>query len=192
MTGVEIGTIIGGVALVISKDVLRWYKSRSAYKQAKFEKTLPADILINTILDEIRGIAVSNSIHIMAYSNGDFSLNGICFNYMSMTHERTDIHTTPIMMNYQKVPCSPFSDVLDEINEHGLIMVDSDGNSPISRIHRSYDVTTAYKFRIGDSIINGTVTLSYYNRKYTLTESQIGLIKDKILIIERLLKQKKK
>jgi hypothetical protein len=107
-----------------------------------------------------------------------------------MQYESTDKTTMPMINNYQNIPAGQFSELMYKIHTEGFVSISHNEDSVIGRLHRSYNVHSSYKFRIGDSIANGTVSLSYYNVEHVLNERELALCYDKVFEIENLIKRK--
>ena len=107
-----------------------------------------------------------------------------------MQYEATDSITLPHINNYQNIPAGQFSELMQEIHIKGFVYIDHNDNTTIGRLHRSYNVYSSYKFRIGNSIANGSVSISYYNREHKLTEKQKNIALDYVSKIESLISRK--
>ena len=190
--------IIGGAAIAtIAPYIGTWINK-------KFKKDTEAETfiyntehraLINEVLVEIRTIIGANRVAIVEYHNGNAAINGLPFNYCSMTYEKSDTTTREIMLNYQKVPLSPVCELLLEVHnsKDGYVRVGQDyKEDSVVELSNYYGIKSSYIFRIGDHIKYGTVHVMWVNDDHMLTENQLELLHLKVMYINELMKKMKK
>lgn len=187
-----LGTLLGVVLVYIGKEIIVWFKKQNDIKNKplKLLKSISVGLEVNRVLTELRILTGANSVHVLGYHNGTIGFNGVSYQYISMQYESTDKTTLPMISNYQNIPAGQFSELMYKIHTEGLVKISHNEDSIIGRLHRSYNVQSSYKFRIGDSIANGTVSLSYYNTEHELTEKELALCYDKVFEIENLINRK--
>lgn len=188
----EFATLIGLTIIYLGKELLIWLKKRqeARRKPLKLLKSISIGLEINRCLTELRILTGANSAHVLGYHNGTIGFNGVSYQYISMQYESTDKITMPMINNYQNIPAGQFSELMFKIHTEGFVQISHNEDSVIGRLHRTYNVFSSYKFRIGNSIANGTVSLSYYNKDHTLTENELQLCYDKVFEIENLINRK--
>lgn len=187
-----LGTLLGVIAVYIGKELILWFKRKNDTKKKplKLLKYISIGLEINRVLTELRILTGANSAHVLGYHNGTIGFNGVSYQYISMQYESTDKTTMPMINNYQNIPAGQFSELMFKIHTEGFVQISHNEDSVIGRLHRTYNVFSSYKFRIGNSIANGTVSLSYYNKEHTLTENELQLCYDKVFEIENLINRK--
>ena len=190
--------IVGGAAIAtIAPYIGTWVNKR-------FKKDTEAETfiyntehraLINEVLVEIRATIGANRVAIVEYHNGNAAINGLPFNYSSMTYEKSDTTTREIMLNYQKIPLSPVCELLLEVHnsEEGYVRVGRDyERSSVVELNEYYGIKTSYIFRIGNHIKYGTVHVMWINEDTTLTEEELNMVHLKVLYINELMLKMKK
>lgn len=193
-----VGIVVGGVIATVAPYIATWISK-------KFKKDEEAKIfihnteyraLINEVLVEIRTIVGANRVSIIEYHNGNTAINGLPFNYSSMTYEKSDNTTREILLNYQKVPISPICELLLDLHNSpaGYMRVGQDyERESVVELGNYYGVKTSYIFRIGDHIKYGTVHVSWVaDENATLTEEELDLVHLKVLYIKELMGKMKK
>lgn len=193
-----LGIVGGGVAATLAPYIAAWINK-------KFKKDEEAKIfihnteyraLINEVLVEIRATVGANRVSIIEYHNGNVAINGLPFNYSSMTYEKSDNTTREILLNYQKVPISPICELLLDLHnsQEGYVRVGQDyQRESVVELGNYYGVKTSYIFRIGNHIKYGTVHVSWVNdEEATLTEEELNIVHLKVLYINELMNKMKK
>lgn len=183
------GTIIGATLLLCGQELIKWIKARRKLSHAaeNMIKTLDSSSRIQDCLDELRHIVQCDRIHVMEYSNGNTSLVGNSFKNYSIRYESVNPIYAPVMKDYQNVPVGQYSELLKDIQRFGYKYIGFDDDSAIGRLHRTYGIKSSYKFRIGDHIVNGSVSLAWHNEDYKMTPKQISIVKDYIVKIHNLM-----
>lgn len=177
------------IALVIYYTYTEYKKLKKRQSKAKgFIDATYLSIEINRILKEIRIYTGANRVHIMTFHNTVESLRGKCYYYMDMRYEDVDDHTKPLIIQYQNLPCSQFADTQAKIHQEGIIYIAEDDKTKIGKYHQALGVKSAYKFRLGNSIANGVLALTWYEAGKRLTEKQKSYIFNKLVELETILK----
>lgn len=187
----SIGTIIGVALVFVAKEFYGIYKTKSNNKKkaTRFVNSIDISVEINKLLNELRVLVGANSTHILGYHNGTVSFNGISFQFISMQYEATDGIIRPNINDYQNVPAGQFSQVMADIHHNGFTYVDWDDDTNIGHLHKQIGVKSSYKFRIGDSIARGSVSISYYGIEHKLTEKQKQIVNDYLIKINGLIEK---
>lgn len=188
----NIGLIIGVALAYLVKEGYLYLKKEAAKrkKPQDFLKSISIGLEVNRCLNDLRVLLGANSCHVLKYHNGKVSFDGVEFKYVSMLYESTDGSTVPLINEFQNLPASQFSELMFEIHTKGSVSVGHNDNTHIGRLHRAYKIHSSYKFRIGDSITKGSISVNYYNREYTLTKWQIQMVMDAVVKIESLMSRK--
>lgn len=192
------GIIVGGVLAAVAPYVVTWVKKKfnKPVDEAKdFLHNTEHRALINEVLVEIRTLLGANRVALVEYHNGNAAINGLPFNYASMTYEKADVTTREMMLDYQKVPISPVCETLLELHnsEGGFVRVGKDYPRPaVVDINRYHGIETSYMFRIGDHIKYGTVYAMWIHEDIKLTEEELDLIHLKTLYIKDIMCKMKK
>ena len=186
-----IGTILGVTLVYVLKEFLVWYKAKLAIqkKPEDFIKAINVDVEINKTLEGLRLLVGANRVHILGYSNSVKTFAGTCYKFVSMMYERVDENTVPHMNEFQNAMASQFSELILKINNERFVYIPENEDSIIGKVHRQFGVVDAYKWRLGSTIANGSISV-LYTRPHELTEGERGLIEDAIFRIETLLKLK--
>lgn len=192
-----VGIVVGGILATIAPYVATWIKSKwSKNEEANsFIHNTEYRVQINEVLVEIRTLVGANRVSIVEYHNGNAAINGLPFNYASMTYEKDDQTTREMMMNFQKVPISPTCELLLDIHNsaQGYVRVGKDyKHKDVVEFNRYYGVESAYIFRIGDHIKYGTVQLMWIGEDADLEPEEIEEVHYKVMYINELMKKMKK
>jgi len=189
----NLGILLGATIATLTPYITSWIK-----KRIKHDNFLPNLDIRKEIKIEIEKLLVetdANRISIVEFSNTDVSINGLPFNYASMTYEATDNNTKDLIPSFQKIPISPYADMLlslEGTREQYLCFTDRDSNSAISMVHKYYGQKTIYLFKITNSIRDGVIRLEYTNSYPTFTAEEIDKIKLYIMKLKFLKSQIKK
>lgn len=192
-----LGIVAGGILATVAPYVATWIKSKwSKNEEANsFIHNTEYRVQINEVLVEIRAIVGANRVSIIEYHNGNAAINGLPFNYASMTYEKDDQTTREMMMNFQKVPISPTCELLLDVHntEQGYVRVGRDyKHKDVVEFNRYYGIESAYIFRIGDHIKYGTVQLMWIGDDITLEPEEVEQVHYKVMYINELMKKMKK
>ena len=188
----EWGTLIGAILLLFGQEFLKWCKERRKLKDAPKEmlKTLTKSAAIQDCLDELRHTVKCDRVHIIQYSNGNTDLTGDSFKNYSIRYESVNPIYAPVYMQYQNVPVGQYSELLKTIQQKGYTYIGYHDDSNIGRLHRTYGIHSSYKFRLGNHIVNGSLSLAWHNEDVKLTEKQLGVVKDYVVKIHELMNLK--
>lgn len=193
-----LGVIGGGIVATVTPYVTSWINKRlKKNDEAKvFIHNTEYRALINEVLVEIRATVGANRVSVVEYHNGNVAINGLPFNYSSMTYEKSDNTTREILMNYQKVPISPICELLLDLHNSptGHVRVGQDyERESVVEMGNYYGVKTSYIFRIGDHIKYGTVHISWVNdENVVLTDEELHTLHLKVRYINELMNKMKK
>ena len=163
--------IIGIIIAYIAKEGLLFVKNE--YKKWLKPKWLLKSITVNkeiyVTLKHILRITNADRVHILSYHNGTVDFNGISFDYASMTHEAVAENIEPLSNMFQNIPISQFADLLSRIHTYGMQYIPKDDESIMGKYHRAYGIECAYKYRIGNSIANGSLSISFNKKEVELS-----------------------
>lgn len=192
-----LGIVTGGILATIAPYIATWIKTKwSKHEEANsFIHNAEYRVQINEVLVEIRTIVGANRVSIVEYHNGNAAINGLPFNYASMTYEKDDQTTREMMMNFQKVPISPTCELLLDVHnsDQGYVRVGKDyKHKDVIEFNKYYGVESAYIFRIGDHIKYGTVQLMWIGDDVTLEPEEVEQVHYKVMYINELMKKMKK
>lgn len=185
-----IGTALGAlIVYLIGSPILN--KLKALKQKTRFHKRLKTENEINKILTELRVEYGFNRASLIEYHNGTTSLGGFSFKNATMTNESTDENTRPIIFEVQSIPCSLAASMLVQLesSKNGFIVINEDFPDERIRItHRMYGVKQAWNFKIGNSLIDGCVSLISNQEEITLSPDDILNIKarcQKILMLKK-------
>lgn len=186
----NIGTIIAIVIAFLAKEMWALYKTRRIQWKKIFNvgRDLEIDVMINDELATLRDRYDFNRAAVIDYSNGITSLAGICFKNFSIRYERVDLITKPIMPECQNLPASSIATFMHELHSvpSGYLIVDDRGDDNMSMMNRVYGTHQGHCFRLGDSLINGCVSLTYTHITREFNNEEINDIKAVCLRIKML------
>lgn len=176
---------VGYVAVVVmwitAQEAFAWVKKRRKRRGAvnEFKKAIDIDNQINELIAYLRDRYGFSRVCVIDYHNGDISLNGFSFKNMSMRNERTDLATKSLLMEFQKVPTSLASKMLQSLekSESGYMDVTDQGDEDVNIDLRLYGSKQTWSFRLGNSLINGCVCLVSNYKAVSLTHDEILDIK---------------
>jgi len=193
----NIGVMLGGIIAAIAPYVVKWLSKRLKKDEEgkDFLSNTQCRTWINEALVDIRATVGANRVSLVEYHNGNTTINGLPFNYASMTYEKTDSTTKDLLTTYQKIPISQLCEVLLEIHNSldGYIKIGQDyANKTIVELNNYYGVETMYVFRIGSHIKYGTVHLMWINEDPELTEEDLDKVHFKVMYINDLMSRMKK
>jgi len=191
------GILLGGVLATIAPYVASWIKKKynKSDESTTFLHNAEYRIKINEVLVEIRTLTGANRVIVLEYHNGNTAITGLPFNYASMTYERTDQTTREMMMNFQKVPISPFCELLLDVqnSDQGVVRVDAIyKHQEVVKFNKFHGVEIEYVYRIGGNIKAGTVHLMWINTEPFLTADQQQEVYYKVMYIDELMTKMKK
>lgn len=185
-----LGTIVGSLIIfLLTSPVIK--RLKDSKRKNKFKKNLVVDNRINSILSELRSTYGFNRASLIEYHNGTTSLGGFGFKNASMRNESTDEFTKSIILDFQNIPCGIIANMLVELekNPKGYINTTEDSSDESANItHRMYGVKEAWNFRIGDSLVDGCLSLVSTSENIILSDDDILDIKAKcqrILLYKR-------
>lgn len=194
----SVGMVIGGGIAAVAPYVVTWLKDKfkKPIDEAKdFLHNTEHRTLINEALVEVRTLLGANRVALVEYHNGNAAINGLPFNYASMTYEKTDHTTREMMLDYQKMPISPVCETLLELHNSvdGYIRIGKDYHRPeIVDMNGYHGIETSYMFRIGDHIKYGTVYAMWLNEDVILTKEELDLVHYKMMYIKDVMSKMKK
>lgn len=177
------------IALLIYYSIVEYKKIRRVKgKTGRFIENNYLSIEINRILKEIRIITKANRVHILMFRNSSETLRGKCYYYMDMMYEDCDSHTKPILQQYQNIVCSQFADSQAVLHQNGMMYIGENDTTKLGMYNKSIGIKAAYKYRIGGTIANGILAISYYDRDYKMTDKQFDFVKNKLIELETIIK----
>ena len=188
----NLGIIAASIILVLGNRFVKFIETKLAKVKdsKKMEKSIDIGLKINRCLDEIRIKTGADRVHIFGYHNGTIGFNGVSFKYLSMIAESVGDEIAPIIKDNQSVPCGTYWELINRIQQNAVVRILEKEDSVIGRLHRSFGVQDCYKFRIGDNISNGSLSITYHHEVKDLTQEEISTIQDKLVKIDMLLKSK--
>lgn len=185
-----LGTVIGTMIIfLLSSPVIK--KIQNSRLRQRFGKRLVIDDEINKILFGLRSTYGFNRASLIEYHNGTTSFGGFGFKNATMRNESTDEITKPVILEFQNIPCSLIANNLVELenSKKGYVVVDDEYPDDVIKItHRMYGIKEAWNFKIGPSLVDGSLSLISTSDKITLTEEDILDIKSKcqrILLLKK-------
>jgi len=184
----NLGVIIGAALVFVINKLYEWVvKNNTSFK---FKRQLNKETRINDELAHIRDRFGFNRVSLIDYHNGTESLGGFSFKNSSMRYEKLDVKTSSIIKDYQNIPTSIQCEFLDKLehSKNGFEITDDLGNDETSINNKMFGIVQSYNFRIGNSLINGSLSLQSTSETIDLTCDEINEIKaicQKILLIRK-------
>jgi hypothetical protein len=89
----------------------------------EMEQVIHLDAAIQVLLEEIRTELNSHWVDLWQFHNGVRSITGVPFLKMSVTHEAFSKDFDPRLGPYVNIPIGIFSDVLIDVQQHGIVPV---------------------------------------------------------------------
>lgn len=180
---VNIGTIIGATIIALAPTVTKWWEKKSKVIFGRFNKNIETRLKIKEILTELLHRFQAQRVAIFNYHNGDYSRSGFPFDYVSIVYEQVDHNTVPLIENFQKLPISMFTELLDTIvrnEKSGFVMqsVETETGDALMQL-KAFGVNTGYYFILTPKTQDGVLTLSFSN-KIRLTDEDIQWVKYKV------------
>jgi len=180
------------VAVEVVKGQYQNYKQRrkKGNMANDLKKATSRDVLIKKELEALKERFGFNRVCVIEYHNGVTTLGGISLKRSSMTHEVVDSNTPSIINDFQGIPCSPVSEMLEELEEAPCGFATTDEDSAVEGVaiaHRMWHVKQAWNFRIGERLVDGVLSCVYMDkRKYFEHEEilDIKAVSAKILLIK--------
>lgn len=188
--GASIGTIIGATVIALAPTISKWWTKKSKTVFGRFNKNIATRAKIKEIIIEILHHFQAQRISIYNYHNGDYSRSGFPFDYVSIVYEEVDANTAPIIQNFQKLPISMFTDLLESIiknEKEGYVMQSSIATlqGDVQQQLIAYGCDTVYHFPHTHKIEDGGVSIIFARPK-TLQKEEIEWTKFKVKELYRL------
>lgn len=192
-----VGVIIGGIVATVTPFIVAWIKKKFNKEEEgkSFIHNAEYRVKINEALVEIRTLLGANRVSVVEYHNGNTAINGLPFNYASMTYEKSDLTTKEVMMNFQKVPISPTCELLLDVHtsDEGYVKVNkSYRHQDVVEFYKYYGIETVYVFRIGDHIKYGTLQIMWIQEHEDLDSDDLQELHYKVMYINSLMNKMKK
>ncbi len=202
----EMGELFAGMLIVVAPLTVRWVKKR--YEKVNFTKQkIDISLKVNDLLVELRQKYGVDRLGVLEFSNGDESVNGFPFLYVTMTYEKCKINVSSIKAEVNKVPASWFihfnsffTDNTDNrygcFFENGQVYI-GDKSTPhysadVANDLKAYGVQTNYTFKIGRNINAGLVNLAFLNTYKQFSPEEISDIQAYVSQLSKLFKQRPK
>ena len=147
---------------------------------------------IHEELNKIQGYTGCSRVSLYHYHNGTKTHQGYCMNFVSMTDEVTDNIVAPIIENFQALPAASFRSILNKIDssiEGYTVSLRDQGTPEENAIYNKYQVNVCYNFKVGNSVWEGVVSLSWVNTSRILTDSEVSHVMRFIETVATLQKQ---
>lgn len=188
-----IGVVLGGVLLVIGPALSQTLNSFFKRYLNPFSRNLEIRKQIDDLIHDIRVYVSASRVCLMEYSNTERAVNGMPFEFITMTYEKTDNYTTRIGKDFKKVHVGQFIQEMSQVHtsEHGWVkQTIQDANAEIKYNLNFYNIATAYYFKITKDLKDGCL-LVQFTRNTELPEEDIAWMKDQCRTIHRLMRRLK-
>jgi hypothetical protein len=190
-TLISIGIVVGGVVVALAPTISDWWKNKSRDIFNRFDKNVKIRLKIKETTKEILNRFQAQRVVIFNYHNGDYSKSGIPFDYVSIIYETTDSNTTPIMQNFQKLPISLFTTMLNDIVDNQSVgylkhCIDEENIDEETKQQMiAYGTHTVYHFIFSNQAKDGVISVNFV-RNHKLDEEEINWMRYKTKELYRL------
>lgn len=150
-----------------------------------------AQIAVQRIVSRILGATDSDRVGIFQYSNGEKTLTGDCFRYVTCTSEDTAPGISSIMPEFTRKFINPdIAFVVDKIDKSNdfLIIKSKELKGTEKVLQDSYGTACSYNFKLGKSVWEGVLSIVWMNEERMLSEDQLGTVRAYIKLINDLKK----
>jgi hypothetical protein len=186
----NLGTIIGGTIIALAPFVAKWWEKKSKIIFNSFNENVQTRMKIKNVMQEILIRFQAQRVAIFNYHNGDYSRSGFPFDYVSIVYEEVDQNTAAAMPNFQKLPISMFTNLLDRLvkcektdgHTHEELS-SSTGDTRQQLI--AYGTDTMYHFLQSNYAKDGVVSIAFA-RPHKLTDEEIEWTRFKVKELYRL------
>lgn len=161
-------------------------KKEDAERPARLDAAAKIREEIDDYIKKIQAYTQACRVGLYEYTNGNYSHACISMQYVEMSFEATDETTKPLILEFKKIPVSPFLKIINAINDSktGWIKInESDDDADIKRLNKLYKTSTSYSFRITDSVWDGVVSVSWVYMPHDLSDEQIANVEIMIMRI---------
>lgn len=188
----EFGSFIILIIILGAKSTLKYFteKLEKWKKPKQLVKSSEASTDIKAILKEIADYVGAQRVYTLGYSNSTKTLDGMCFYYVNMIEEHCP-NEHPMINQFQGIQTAQFSELLTKIEREKIVYVPENEDSTIGSLHRSRGMKDAYKFLLGKTLAQGTLSVAFTHERARLTKEEIKYIKDRVLLINILNNKKK-
>lgn len=190
--------IVGTLSTSFYMEMKEYYAKRKEKRDSEKEKDNIDSTLrfndgiqrsIKDILIQIQGYTECSRACLYNYHNGTKTHYGYSLNFISMVEEKTDGIVVPLIETFQKVPAAMYRPILNMIDEseNGYVCIDRGRLDSEDRILLDkYQATTNYMFKLGNSVWEGVVGLSWVNKVTTLSDFEIEHVQELVNTISDL------
>lgn len=186
----EVGVVLAAILIGFGREVKAYFKKRKTVDM--FSDGLDYDVLINTELDKLKYTYGFNRVAIVEFHNGLESYDGDSFNFMSMSHERTN-NADSIIREFQRIPVTPVAEWLSGFDKNPLgYAYVKEGDGGIGLMYDAFGAVETYVFKLGDRISNGVLMCAYVHQVGVLDDEAIMDCKASAYKIRLGLEKKKK
>lgn len=189
----NIGVIIGGCIIYVAPKIETFLKKKK--KGSNFVSNLKVAEQISKELDHVLVKVGASRVSVIEYHNGTSSYAGIPFNFASMSYEAHDPNIYPMVNEFQAIPISPMVNMLLELNKSSdgyIRTTNQDQDKDMNILQRVYGTICSYNFKMGLSISEGVLSISWNNKMVNLSQEDIDDIKVSIYRIRSLTAKIKK
>ena len=180
-------------AVAVSPAITKWAKDKIKKTGQAFSKNLRIRAEIAAIVKEIQIRFDANRVAIFEYSNTEKAINGLPFDYVTMTYEETAHYTAPIGHSMRKMPIGQFAAILMEIDQANKWVQHTLNHPNVDVVYnlKSYDVVMEYHFKITNHLRDGVLSIVFMKETPDFTPEQIDYINFKCWEIYQLMKKLK-
>ena len=162
--------------------IKKWQEKRKqlqSFKQGDI--TNNGKISIDIIVAKIQAYTGCSRVNVFLYHNGVKDKEGVCFNFVTATSESCGIGIESIWNQFQNRQIEPeFRVIINNISntKDGYLKVNAVDQVGEQRLQqKKYGIVTSYNFKLGKSVWEGVLTLSWINTGGSLTDEQIENIR---------------
>lgn len=180
-------------AVAVSPAITKWGKDKIKKTGEAFSKNLKIRAEIAALVKEVQIRFDANRVSIFEYSNTEKAINGLPFDYVTMTYEETSHYTEPVGTNIRKIPIGQFAAILIEIDqaekwvEHTL----DHHNMDVVYNLKAFGVVKEYHFKLTSHIRDGVMTIAFMREVPDFDQEKIEYVKFKCWEIYNLMRKLK-
>lgn len=161
--------LIGAIILILCKSIFDFVFNKIKKQDIKnvFTRSISYAADINQELSTIRDMYGFNRVTLIDNHNGTNSFDGLSFKNISMRYEVTDIHTKPIIKEFQNMPCSIIATLIRDLdkNKKGYTINSENDDNESSVTLRMYGIKKSYNFKLSKSLTAGIICMHINGEK---------------------------
>lgn len=181
-----IGEMMAGAAVIGVPMTIKWLKEKSE-KIHFTTKKIDIAQLVSDKLTDMRAEYHIDRIGLLEFSNGDRSVQGFPFLFVTMTYEKCKMNVASIKHMVNKTPASWYVEFNSYFTkkecryacffDDGRCWIDGGAefkNEETGRILNGFGIKSQYTFKINDNIGMGLINVAFIDEYKKLSDSEIN------------------